>query len=162
MFQPHLHRCCALAAVFATLACLLSASMAQAEEASGYGHPLHQVRGQGIVQLSPPNGEIYTVFINAWEDDTGVHGVATWCNQMPFWDGYPRGWQWVIELDTLTMLSDNEVRVEGVIVHDNKFPEWTEGDRVSIGPVTDNGQGASDPADQIFGVPIQGGNFIVQ
>jgi hypothetical protein len=68
----------------------------------------------------------------------------------------------VIELDTLTMLSDNEVRVEGVIVHDNKFPEWTEGDRVSIGPVTDNGQGASDPADQIFGVPIQGGNFIVQ
>ncbi len=32
MFQTHLHRCCALAAVLTTLACLLSAPAVQAEE----------------------------------------------------------------------------------------------------------------------------------
>jgi hypothetical protein len=130
--------------------------------ASGNGQPIHEVRGQGVVQLSPQDGELYTVSSNAWVDETGVHGVATWCNQIHPWDGYPRGWQWVIDVDTLIMLSDNEVYLEGVIVHDNKFPEWMEGVRVGIGPVTDNGQGASDPADQILGVPIQGGNFIVR
>ena len=72
------------------------------------------------------------------------------------------GWQWVIAVDTLIMLSDNEARVEGVIVQDNKFPWYNEGERTSIRLVKDNGQGAADPPDEIFGVPILGGNFIVR
>ena len=65
-------------------------------------------------------------------------------------------------MDTLIMLSDNEARVEGVIVQDNKFPWYNEGERTSIRLVKDNGQGAADPPDEIFGVPILGGNFIVR
>lgn len=61
----------------------------------------------------------------------------------------------------LIMLADNEARVEGTIVHDNKYP-WNEGQRVVIYRVVDNGQGAADPPDQVVGAPILGGNFIVR
>ena len=151
-----------LFALLAAAALLFAVALTKAG-ASGDGRPLHEVRGQGVVQLSPPDGAVYVVSINAWQDETGVYGIATWLNEFPL-GGNPEysGWQWVIDVDTLIMLSDNEVRVEGVIVQDNKFPEWTEGDRISIGRVKDNGQGAADPPDEIFGVPIYGGNFIVR
>lgn len=126
------------------------------------GPPLHYVHGQGVVQLSPPDGGIFTVSILAWEDETGVHGVATWLNEFPtIGDPDLSGWQWVIDVDTLSMLSDNEASVGGIIVQDNKFP-WIEGNRILIRRVQDNGQGANDPPDKLFGVPILGDNFSVR
>ncbi len=132
--------------------------------ASGDGQPIHEVRGQGILNWNPPDGVIVTISINAWEDETGVHGVATWLNEYRL-VGNPdlSGWQWVIDVDTLVMHSANTASVGGVIVQDNKFPEYTEGERITIRGVVDNGQGAGDPPDEIFfQVPIHGGNFIVR
>jgi hypothetical protein len=128
--------------------------------ASGGGQPRHVVRGQGIVQLNTPNGLIATISINASEDATGVHGVATWLNTYPS-GGWLHGWQWVIKVDTITMLAPNKATVGGIIVQDNRFP-GNVGQRTSIRAIEDNGQGAADPVDRIFGVPIRGGNFIVR
>jgi hypothetical protein len=105
---------------------------------------------------------VYTISILAWEDETGVHGIATWLNEFPT-IGNPdlSGWQWVIDVDTLVPLSENEATVGGVIIQDNKFP-WNEGHHILIHRIKDNGQGADDPPDTIFGVPILGGNFRVR
>lgn len=124
--------------------------------------PLHVVQGQGLVQLSPPAGQVYTVSVNAWQDATGVHGVATFCNQYSAFGGPQlRGWQWIIRVDTIVMTAPNRATIGGVIVLDNRFP-GNIGQRTLIRAIEDNGQGAGAPPDRIFGVPIQAGNFIVR
>lgn len=130
--------------------------------AMGGGELIHEVRGQGVVQLSPPNGFVFTVSVNAWQDATGVRGIATWCNQYVA-NGDPRlrGWQWVIAIDTIVMVAPNKANVGGVIIQDNRFPDNV-GRRISIRGIEDNGEGAGAPPDRIFGVPIQAGNFIVR
>ena len=145
--------------LFAPLAALAVVFAMTTAEAFG-GPPIHVVHGQGIVQLDAPDGIIVTVSILAWEDETGVHGIATWLNEYPS-NGWINGWQWVIDIDTLTMVAPNKAHVGGVIVQDNRFP-WNEGARITIRGVEDNGQGDLDPPDRIFGVPIRGGNFIVR
>jgi len=121
------------------------------------GPPVHSVRGHGIYALVPP-APIQQVTINASVDEDGVieGSLAVW----PGWDDTAdAGWTWVIRIDSLTVTPPSAF-VVGTIVFDNRFPEQYIGVQISF-LVTDNGNGASDPADLLNGVPILGGNFKV-
>jgi hypothetical protein len=124
------------------------------------GPPIHQVRGHGIWDLNPPRGLLNQISINAWEDETGAHGVWTWVTNFDDFnnpDGH--GWIWVIDVRLLIVV-DNVAYVEGPILFDNTFPEF-EGAWVGMS-VIDNGNGPNDPPDLLGGFPLLGGNFIVK
>ena len=133
-----------------------------------------EVRGQGSLKWStnPPFSDHFA--INAWRDADGiVRGMAAWT---AVYHGFPgdggqgtSGYPWYMAIDTLVMVSDHEVYIEGVVVYSPQVPE-DEGLVVSFF-IRDNGNSADDPADELslfydptgeFALPIHSGNFVVR
>ena len=142
------------------------------------GQPLHEVRGHAVYTLDPP-AAIDQITINAAADEDGVvkGSVSVWplvylLDLLPPTPVVPdlTGWNEVIRLTRLEV-TGNVAHLGGVVIFDNRFPEFFVGCPVDY-IVTDNGSGVSDPPDvlQVDLLPcggaavrtILGGNFTVR
>jgi hypothetical protein len=121
------------------------------------------VHGHGKV---PSSGESFLpsqISIDAWLDSEGAaHGIAIWIGDFMFAPGDPQGKggpadPWIIEVTSISFLSDNSAEVCGVVVHAPREEDiGEEGCQI----FTDNGE--TGEADTIDGEAILAGNIIVK
>src|SRR5262245_49457300 len=92
--------------------------------------PLVELRGHGIWALD--QGDVYdnhqqyleSTAINAWLDEDGTaHGTIVWMDVLngPYEGAGPSfsGYTWQIDVDTLLVLADDLVYLEGFVTHSN-------------------------------------------
>ncbi len=157
---------------FLSAAVVLAIALCSSSPAAPPG--TRSINGHGI--WAQDTGDVYenhqpyleSTMINAWVDECGQpRGTIVW---MDVYNGLfgaqgdehgqgVSGYTWQVEVDTYIMFADNEVYVEGEIVHSN-VPSDIGGRNGFF--VRDNGDTPNDPPDEIGGTPLIRGNFRIR
>lgn len=125
-----------------TFACAIACAGPMAQAAP----PVESVRGHGVWDLDQ-DYVINQISINAWRDESGVHGNAIWMSNY-FFANNERGWIWYLRVVDMYYIDETTIAVDCIIEFDNRYPVFS-------GPWTftlqDNGDGANDPPDELMG-----------
>ncbi|MCY0991731.1 hypothetical protein OV203_31605 [Nannocystis sp. ILAH1] len=122
------------------------------------------VRGHGEVPSTEEGALLPSqISINAWLDSEGAHGRIIWIGDFAFVPGDPQDKggpadPWIIDVTSLTFLSDNSAEVCGVVVHAPREEALEEEEGCLV--FTDNRD--TGEADTIDGVAINAGNILVK
>lgn len=141
---------------FFAIVCLVCAGASQETQADVSA--VNSVRGHGIWDLDH-DFVINQISINAWRDESGVHGTAVW---MSNYTDAEHGWIWHIRIDDMYYADEEQtlVVIDWTVEFDNRYPEL-EGLRSAF-YIRDRGHGGDDTPDELSGYPILGGNFTVR
>lgn len=120
------------------------------------------IRGHGKVPSSTEGFLPSQISINAWLDSAGAHGRIIWIGDFEFVPGDPQDKggpadPWLIDVTSISFLSDNSAEVCGVVVD---APREEAIGETGCQVLTDNREAGE--ADTIDGEAILAGNIIVK